>query len=206
MHTSDRDDILPAPHLAAEFWADQPGHLSRLETEPDLPLINLYPGKLLVTNRAVLIGTILGSCVAVCLHSERLQVAAICHSILPRQLKTPLAGNFPYVDTAIAHMLDSLKQRFGLAAQDLTVKLFGGACVLTPVHEGLDDMAIGQRNINAAHESLNRFGLRPSVEKTGGSKGYKILFNTSTGEVFLRYLVPRAAKNLAGTIKRTHLQ
>ncbi|GEM_PF-306439 len=196
-----------SPQRPAGFLAEQEGALPWLEeaTAP-APVVTLSPGKLLVTNRPVIVSTILGSCVAICLHNERLQAAAICHSILPKQAKPSVPGNFPYVDTAVAHMLDSLRQRFGLSPRDLTTKLFGGACVLAPIYEGLDDMAIGQRNIMAARESLRQLGLRLAVEKTGGTTGYKIFFNTATGEVFLRALKPGATKNIPAAMKYPHIQ
>lgn len=167
---------------------------SLLLSYPDLPLINLTPGKLLITDQPAIVSTILGSCVALCLYSEKFRVGAICHGMLPHQTKLPVAGHFPYLDTAVSHMLETMATRFGLAPSELTVKLFGGASVLQTAKTSADGLAIGQQNIAAALEALARFGLAPEVQKTGGSKGYKIFFNTDTGEVFVRRIAPSLAK------------
>ena len=169
---------------------------------PDLPIINLTPGKLLITNQATLVATILGSCVSLCLHSKKFRVGAICHALLPRQTKLPMTGDFPYVDTAVTHMLETMTRRFGLAPSELTVKLFGGASVLQAHMAGADELAIGQLNIAAALETLTRFGLTPDVQKTGGTEGYKIFFNTDTGEVFVRRIHPSLARSSMQTMKK----
>lgn len=168
---------------------------------PDLPIINLTPGKLLITDQPAIVSTILGSCVSLCLHNERLRVGAICHGMLPRQKKTPMDGYFPYLDTAVDHMLETLRSRFGITPSELRVKLFGGASVLQTNMLGADGFAIGQQNIAAALDALARFGLVPGVQKTGGTEGYKIFFNTSTGEVFVRRIAPTLAKGFARMMK-----
>lgn len=169
---------------------------------PDLPIINLTPGKLLITEQPTLVSTILGSCVSLCLHSKKFRVGAICHGMLPRQTKPAMAGHFPYLDTAVAHMLETMTSRFGLAPSELSVKLFGGASVLQTHIAGADGLAIGRQNITAALEALARFGLTPEVQKTGGTKGYKIFFNTGTGEIFVRRIAPSLAQNFAQTMKK----
>ena len=177
-------------------------HASLLQSYPDIPIVNLPPGKLLITEQPAIVSTILGSCVSLCLHSETFRIGAICHGMLPRQSKPPLAGHFPYLDTAVAHMFETMTARFGLAPSALTVKIFGGASVLQTHMAGADSLAIGQQNIAAALEALARFGLVPNVQKTGGSKGYKIFFNTGTGEVFVRRITQNLAKIFTQTIKQ----
>lgn len=172
-------------------------HNPLLLSYPDLPIINLTPGKLLITEQTTIVSTILGSCVSLCLHGKKFRVGAICHGMLPHQTKPPMAGHFPYLDAVVPHMLETMATRFGLAPSDLTVKLFGGASVLQTCMTGNDGFAIGRQNIAAALEALARFGLVPAVQKTGGTEGYKIFFHTGTGEVFVRRIAPHLAKSFA---------
>jgi chemotaxis protein CheD len=172
------------------------------ESYPDLPIINLPPGKLLITEQASIVSTILGSCVSLCLHNEKFRIGAICHGMLPRQTKPTVSGHFPYLDTVVPHMLETMTSRFGLVPSELTVKMFGGASVIQTGIPAPDGLAIGQQNIAATLESLARFGLAPNVQKTGGTQGYKILFNTETGEVFVRRIPPNLAKNFAHTMQK----
>jgi|GEM_PF-532946 len=168
---------------------------------PDLPIINLTPGKLLITDQPSIVSTILGSCVSLCLHHERFGVGAICHGMLPHQTKIPMPHYFPYLDTAVPHMLETMRNRYGIAPSELQAKLFGGASVLQTSFLGAEGFAIGQQNIAAALAALARFGLVPGVQKTGGTEGYKIFFNTATGEVFVRRIAPNLAKGFARIMK-----
>ena len=168
---------------------------------PDLPIINLTPGKLLITDQPSIVSTILGSCVSLCLHHERFRVGAICHGMLPRQTKIPMPQYFPYLDTVVPHMLETMASRFGLAPSALTVKMFGGASVIQTGLPTPDGLAIGQQNIAAALAALARFGLTPEVQETGGTKGYKIFFNTGTGEIFVRRIAPTLANSFAQTMR-----
>lgn len=187
----------PLPAMLASAIPQTPN-----KSYPDLPIINLPPGKLLITEQPTIVSTILGSCISLCLHSEKLRIGAICHGMLPRQTKPPVAGQFPYLDTVVPHMLKTMTSRFGLTPSELTVKMFGGAGVIQtglPIPEGL---AIGQQNIAAALDSLARFGLVPNVQKTGGTQGYKIFFNTDTGEVFVRRITQKLAKGFAQAMQK----
>lgn len=163
---------------------------------PDLPIINLPPGKMLITDKPTIVSTILGSCIALCLYHKKFQVGAICHGMLPRQSKLSMPGHYPYLDTAVAHMIETMAARFSISPAELTVKVFGGASVLQTGPTIGDGLAIGQHNIAATLEALSRFGLSPDVQKTGGTEGYKIFFNTGTGEVFVRRIAASLAKNL----------
>jgi len=173
---------------------------------PDLPIVSLPPGKLLITKQATIVSTILGSCVSLCLHSEKFGIGAICHGMLPRQTKPPIAGHFPYLDTVVPHMLKTMTNRFGLVPSSLTVKMFGGASVIQTGLPTPDGLAIGQQNIAAALAALARFGLTPEVQKTGGTKGYKIFFNTGTGEIFVRRIAQTLATRFAQTTNKQAAQ
>ena len=190
--------LQPPPTRLAPSMLQTPLALSY----PDLPIINLPPGKLLITKQATIVSTILGSCVSLCLHSEKFGFAAICHGMLPRQTKPTITGHFPYVDKVVAHMLGTMTTRFGLAPSELTVKLFGGASVLQVGMTGADGLAIGQQNITAALEALACFGITPDVQKTGGTQGYKLFFNTGSGEVFVRRIAPKLAKRFAQAMQK----
>lgn len=164
----------------------------------NVPFVNLAPGKIFISHTPTIVSTILGSCVAVCMHHKRLGVGAICHSLLPTQVKESGKDNFPYVDMAVSHMLETLRNKFGIKAEELTIKLFGGANVLqVPVNREKDAFLIGAHNIEAAEKALSERGLTAAVRKVGGTKGYKIFFNTATGEVFMRYITPESTKNYA---------
>jgi len=64
----------------------------------------------------MIISTVLGSCVAVCLFCAMPQAAAMCHCVLP--WRTPGSGPDPvgyYVDETVQHMVAMMRKRGAVA-------------------------------------------------------------------------------------------
>jgi len=146
--------------------------------------IILQPGELFVGLKPCEIMTVLGSCVAVCLYSEREGLGAMCHSVFPMEISgLPHRGPFPFVDTSVEYMLTKLQQT---GASGIKAKVFGGADVIDL--RVAAQKSIGRQNIEAAHHILHQKRIQIVTEKVGGIKGYKILFHSFSGDVRLSYV------------------
>lgn len=148
----------------------------------------LKPGQIMVSSEPLLVTTLLGSCVAVTMFSQRLQLGGICHAQLPTGGDPPGAegqrhpGKF--VDCAIREMLVRLSAK-GALRDELEVKLFGGSDMFDArrrLH------SVGRQNTEMALGILEREGVRVSKQDLGGGRGRKIIFHTHTGAVFLKRL------------------
>jgi chemotaxis protein CheD len=140
--------------------------------------------------------TVLGSCIAVCLHDPVCRIGGINHYMLPlwngEGLPTPRYGN-----VAIETLLDRL-QGFGCPASRLQAKLFGGAAMW---ENGNSLISVGDRNIDLAWRMLNRYGIRVIASDLGGGFSRKIIFNTATGEVMLKRQLGSARAGSRGSIE-----
>ena len=146
--------------------------------------IYLKPGELVVADEPALVTTVLGSCIAVTLYSPRLQIGTICHAVLPTG-KTSQPSR--YVDQSVHFMLNYFrKQRVDI--KELVAKMFGGAEMFTQVIPESRDRTVGAQNIRSALDSLSLAGMEPVALDVGGKQGRKLIFNTRTGEVFLKRL------------------
>ncbi len=127
-----------------------------------------------------MVTTVLGSCVAVCLFDETKNIGAINHYMLPfwngKELASPKYGNI-----AIESLVKKMEQ-LGSKKENLVAKVFGGANQLN--HK----LGVGQRNIKVAEEILAELSIKIVAKSLGGHKGRKLNFNTSTGEVFMKYI------------------
>ena len=150
--------------------------------------IYLKPGEVLISRTPVLISTVLGSCVAVTLFSASRGFAAICHAMLPENVGRD--NDLRYVDTALHHIYDKILS-CGVA-NDLVIKLFGGAQVLNMGERAPDRNTVGDQNIAQAETVLAALGLTVSARDTGGLQGRKLFFCTRSGDVFVRRM--RAGK------------
>ncbi len=153
----------------------------RMKTEK----IYLKPGELFLSEKPSLVTTVLGSCVAVTMFSQKCKVAGICHALLPR---SPSSGEaFRYVDTSIYYMLGKL-QMLGAKKEEIEVKLFGGANVLDYSNER---SSVGQSNVEAAISIIKAEKLTMIACDVGGNRGRKIVFDTCRGRILLKRIKGR---------------
>jgi len=143
----------------------------------------LYPSALFASKEPYLVTTILGSCVAVCFWDKIKKVGGINHYMLPlwngQGLASPKYGNI-----AINKLHEKMLQ-LGSTKENLQAKIFGGGEVIeTTVYQ----YSIGQRNIEIAENTLRELNINIVASSIGGKKGRKILFDTSTGEVRLKFI------------------
>lgn len=126
----------------------------------------------------MIVTTILGSCVSVCLWDSELKIGGINHYMLPlwngNGLQTPKYGNI-----AIAKLVQKLRS-MGSDPANMKAKVIGGAEVLSG---GNDQFQVGARNIQIAMEMLKDMGIPVIGRSVGGTNGRKIHFDTRTGVV-----------------------
>ncbi|MBI5453315.1 MAG: chemotaxis protein CheD [Deltaproteobacteria bacterium] len=103
------------------------------------------------------------------------------HFLLPfwngEGLQTPKYGN-----VAIPMLIEKMLA-LGSVKGNLRAKVFGGGNVLENT-SGL--LNVGDRNIALAEESLAENRIVTLSRDTGGSYGRKVMFMTTTGEVFVK--------------------
>lgn len=156
----------------------------------NLHVEHLSIGECIFTSRGMFISTVLGSCVAVCFYHKNTGTAAMFHAILPdagysRQCSNPCG----FVDLAV----NSIMARFKgsrIYADALEVKLFGGANTIAQGEgdELRDILDVGKKNVETARRVLADYGLQPRNECVLGMNGRKIVMDTTTGEVWVKFL------------------
>lgn len=142
----------------------------------------LFPSTLFVDRNPYQVQTILGSCVSVCLYDIKLGFGGINHYMLPwwngRGIPSPKYG-----DVATDLLVDKMVA-LGSNKSNLIAKVFGGASQ----HHHERSISIGERNIVTAESILNKHHINIVGKSVGGMQGRKIIFHTSTGQVFMKYL------------------
>ncbi len=150
--------------------------------------VYLMPGELHIAEKPARVTTVLGSCVSVTLFCRRLRIGAICHSILPecrhrKDCKGVCEDSFKYVDCSIRHMLFCFRRQ-GISFNEIAVKLFGGADLLSSKRES----AIGSMNVSKALEVIKEKHLGLLAADVGDAFGRKLIFYTHTGDVYIKRL------------------
>jgi chemotaxis protein CheD len=140
----------------------------------------LYPSNLFASTERHIITTILGSCVGICLYNERLKFGGMNHYMLAlwngNGLASPRFGNI-----ANEKLLEELV-RLGSAKMHLVAKVFGGANQTSSYND------VGSRNVQVAFEFLDKAGIPVLAKNVGGEIGRKIMYDTYTGEVRMKFV------------------
>lgn len=156
-----------------------------------LPKVFLQTGDCFFGVQPTLVTTVLGSCVAVTMHTPKMGLGTICHAFLPDSSDAKRGGSEPqicrFVDTALQNMLETM-DKVGVPRRDLVIKLFGGSTGIAVRGMEYSSFDIGRRNVEMARKLLRFARLEISVQDVGGNQGRKLMFNTHSGEVWLKRL------------------
>jgi chemotaxis protein CheD len=145
-----------------------------------LRTVYLYPGQLFTATQPLLVSTILGSCIAICLWDDSARIAGINHYLLPSE---PVRGQADprYGNVATERLIGEMVSA-GAATLRIVAKVVGGASILgsSPTSR----QSIGDQNAAVARQVLQKHGIAISAEQTGGVRGRKLLFHTGNGCAF----------------------
>lgn len=130
--------------------------------------------------------TVLGSCVAVTMCCPDLKIGGTFHGFLPSmagyEKNNANSSPFKYLDTGVDALVEQFL-RAGIRQSRIEAKVFGGGNVM------LDgELNIGLKNVEAAFQALEHHRIRITVTNIGGGYGRKLIFISSTGEVFIKRL------------------
>jgi chemotaxis protein CheD len=157
-----------------------------------LPKVFLQTGDCFIGVTPTLVTTVLGSCLAVTIHSPKMGIGTICHAFLPDSSEAKAKENGEpqicrFVDTALQNMLETM-DKIGIPRRELVIKMFGGSSGLAV--RGLEHSFydIGRRNCEMAKKILKFARLDIAIKDIGGNRGRKLMFHTQTGEVWIKRL------------------
>lgn len=155
------------------------------DRQQDYRRINIVQGEYHVSaDDALSITTLLGSCVAACIHDPVARVGGMNHFLLPGE-----EASSPVMARHGVHLMELLINgllKRGAARERLQAKLFGGARTM----QGLGD--IGAANARFAQEFLKREGIAVTGGSLGGETGRRIQFWPADGRA--RQKLVRAAE------------
>ncbi len=151
-----------------------------MDASSDLRTVYLYPGQVYTASQPLMVSTILGSCVAVCLWDAQSSIAGINHYLLPSD---PVRGHsdLRYGNIATERLIDEMLTA-GAVMQRIVAKVVGGASILGIGNEA--GQSIGDQNVAVARQILQKHAIPVSAEQTGGKRGRKLVFHTGTGQAY----------------------
>jgi len=147
--------------------------------------VSIHIGELYASREAAVVETVLGSCVAVCLHDPMSRLGGMNHILLPRRCQAdPLLAR--YGEHAIPMLIERIL-KLGGTKKNLQAKVFGAASVLT-----MDEarLSVPRANESFVREFLLAQGIPLLAARMGGRQPFRVRMFTDTGRVLVR-VVPR---------------
>ncbi len=145
-------------------------------------VISLGIGEIFLGRSPKIIGTILGSCVSVCLFSKKQKIGGMIHFALPDRTHATSStrNDLNFGDSAILFLYQELHRISQGPIDDLAAKIVGGASVM---NELVHASSIGDLNVHIARDTLKELGVTIVGEDVGGTSGRKVYFYTESGRL-----------------------
>ncbi len=148
----------------------------------------IYPGEYYVTDTDELIGTLLGSCVAVCLHDNVRKIGAMNHFMLPGKINERELPENDLTRYGLASMIKIIWEMLERGAQreNITARVFGGGNILRTLGTPERPSMISSDNVRMAKLMLEMEDIPIVGMDVGSDYTRKIIFDVDTGRVYLR--------------------
>lgn len=158
----------------------------------------IHPGEFFVTRDDELIATLLGSCVAICLHDPVNRIGAMNHYMLPGRITKSTEtdeDSTKYGITSI-NLIIRLMLEKGASKVNLTARIFGGGSIIKSMSSGINGSMIPADNVRVARLMMEMEDIPIIGSDVGADYTRKIIFDVHTGKVYLRKMRGDEVKNL----------
>jgi chemotaxis protein CheD len=148
--------------------------------------VKILPGEYFVTSREIVIVTVLGSCVSVCLRDRLNGIGGMNHFMLPGNSDggmSPISASARYGVYAMELLLNHLL-KLGARRSYLEAKVFGGGSVL----RGMTANNVGDRNAEFVRDYLATEKIQVVAEDLLDIYPRKVYYFPATGRVMVKKL------------------
>ena len=162
--------------VASNFYVDTVFHRNG---------VKLLPNEFFVTTDDLVLSTVLGSCVAACIHDRTAGIGGMNHFMLPDDGDPNRGASdaIRYGAYAMEVLINELIKAGG-RRERFEAKVFGGGAVLA----GMTTMNIGDRNSEFVRRYLALEKIRIVAEDLQGNHPRKVAFMPHTGQVMVKKL------------------
>jgi len=151
--------------------------------------ITISPGEYCVSNEDVILSTLLGSCVSVCLYDPFCRVVGMNHFLLTGGFAQD--GSVCKIDSgrqgqcAMELLIDTMLKK-GAKYENLHAKAFGGGSMFKPFDECFIDYCVGKSNIDFVKSYLEENKINLVNCDLGGDNGRLIHFTNGDFYVYVK--------------------
>ena len=156
----------------------------------DCEAVKILPGEYFVTRRGIVIVTVLGSCVSVCLRDRMSGIGGMNHFMLPDGDRADGFGR--YGSYAMELLINEMLKK-GARRETMQAKVFGGAQVMA----GFTTMNVGERNTKFVLDYLATERIPVMSQDVLDIHPRKVCFFPVTGKALVKRLAHSHPETLA---------
>lgn len=151
----------------------------------EIEAAKILPGEYYVTGRDMMLVTVLGSCVSVCLRDPKTGIGGMNHFMLPEggDPHNPLSNPARYGGYAMEVLINQLI-KLGASRSRFEAKVFGGGAVM----RGFTMHNVGERNSEFVLEYLERERIRILAQDLLDIYPRKVYYFPNSGRVLVKKL------------------
>lgn len=150
----------------------------------DSPAAKILPGEYYVTQKEMVLVTVLGSCVAACIRDTEIGIGGMNHFMLPDEGGKEVVSSSARYGTYAMEMLINHLLKNGARRNRLEAKVFGGGAVLA----SLSSSTVGTRNAEFVLQYLQTEKIPVVAKDLLDAYPRKIYFFPNSGRVLVRKL------------------
>lgn len=161
-------------------------------------LVIIHPGEYYTSAEDEFIGTLLGSCVSICLYDEEKKIGGMNHFMLPGKISNNdifADDNAKYGIAAINTLISEIVAK-GASRRNLTSKIFGGGNIIKFLNFSGKKSLIPADNARVAKLFMEIEDIPILAMDIGEDYTRKIIFDVSSGKVFLRKIKSGVVNNM----------
>ncbi len=161
--------------------------------------IFVEPGECFVTNENIVLSTLLGSCVSVCIYDAVNSIIGMNHFLLTGK-KHSKEGAFcnkkagKYGFDAMKLLIDDMHKK-GAKRKNMKAKAFGGGNVIRVSEKNQGLLTVGDANCIFVRKFMKKYNIELVAEDLGGDEGRVIYFSAEDYSVYVRKIKQFGALN-----------
>jgi len=160
--------------------------------------VTLHAGEYCFDTAGTHVHTLLGSCISITIWHPLLRIGGMCHFALASPVGRSLGSRLDprYAEDCI-ELFKRSADRNGTQLKSYEIKIFGGGNMYKKLpYNGLEEVEnqpVGDKNVAAAATLLMNEGVDILVAHVGEFGYRRIVFDISTGDVWVRFTAARGA-------------
>lgn len=144
--------------------------------------VKIKPGEFYVSDKSLVIGTVLGSCISACIYDSTLGIGGMNHFMLPSTgTERDQERSLRYGLYAMEQLINELLKQ-GCSYDNLKIKLTGGGDMLPGMR------SIGKQNIRFILNYINDEDLKLISSDLGGHQARRVAFFPAEGRMLVSKL------------------